>query len=244
MKQILVTSLAVLAIACTKTPQASVGEYGKVDFSVKAENYVDETVKSVVSDYASLPVQSDFSILIKDASKSTVYSGPVSEWSAQTPISTGTYTVTATYADPEEEGFGKAAFEGETEFTVEGGKTTPVSIDARLANCMVKVAVSESFSNYYPEYSFSIVTGLGTTISFPKRETRAAFIYAYRFEIKGEMTSQGGTAKTFSKEYQQLSPATCYSLSFDVADVSGSSISISFDDAVETVDLEDIELNN
>lgn len=243
MKKILVTSIAVLSLSCAKMPQAAVQEYGKVDFSVKAENYVDETVKSVVSDYASLPVQSDFSILIMDASKNTVYSGPVSEWSAQTPISTGTYTVTATYADPEDEGFGKAAFEGETEFTVEGGKTTPVSIDASLANCMVKVAVSESFSNYYPEYSFSITTGLGTTISFPTGETRAAFIYAYRFEVKGEMTSQGGTAKIFSKTYQALEPATCYTLSFDVTGTGGSSISITFDDTVETVNLEDIELN-
>ena len=40
MKKILLASIAVLALSCGKTPQASVGEYGKVDFSVKAENYV------------------------------------------------------------------------------------------------------------------------------------------------------------------------------------------------------------
>ena len=40
-----------------------------------------------------------------------------------------------------------------------------------------------------------------------------------------------------------LEPATCYTLSFDVTGTGGSSISITFDDSVETVNLEDIELN-
>ncbi|MGN0190084.1 MAG: DUF4493 domain-containing protein [Candidatus Cryptobacteroides sp.] len=242
MKKILLSSIAVLSISCGKMPQAAV-EYGKVDFSVRAENYVDESVKSSVSDYADLPVQSDFNILIKDSYGSQVYSGPVSEWDSETALSTGDYTVTASCSDPEEEGFGKAAFSGETAFTVEGGKTVPVNIDAQLANCIVKILVSESFSNYYPEYSFSLTTGLGNTIDFPMGETRAAFIYAYRFEVKGEMTSQGGTAKSFSKTYQTLEPATCYTLAFDVTGTGGSSISITFDDSVETVNLEDIELN-
>lgn len=108
----------------------------------------------------------------------------------------------------------------------------------------MKVQASDNFNNYYPDWNFTVTTGLGTSLLFPKGEYRGAFIYAYKFTVSGNLTSQSGAVKTFSKEYKPLSPATCYSLSFDVADVSGSSISISFDEAVETVVLEDIELNN
>ena len=244
MKKILVTSIAVLAVSCAKMPQASVLEYGKVDFSVKAENYVGEAVKSSVSDFSRLPSQSDFKILIQDSYGAQIYSGPVSDWSTETAVAAGSYTVSASFSDPEEEGFDSPAFSGETAFAVEGGKINPVSIDASLSNCIVRLLTTDNFSNYYPDWTFTVTTGLGNAISFPKGETRAAFIYPYKFEIRGQMTSQGGSVKTFSKEYQPLSPATCYTLSFDVADVAGNSISITFDDTVETVNLADIELNN
>lgn len=242
MKKILLASIAVLSLACGKTPRAE--EYGRVDFTVRTQDYVNEAVKSSVSDFASVPSASDFNILIRDAYGTQVYSGAISEWSAETLLSAGEYTVTATYGDSEDEGFSKPAFSGETVFTIQGGQTNPVSIDASLSNCIVKVQASDNFNNYYPDWNFTVTTGLGTSLPFPKGEDRGAFIYAYKFTVSGNLTSQSGAVKTFSKEYQPLSPATCYSLSFDVADVSGSSISISFDDAVETVVLEDIELNN
>ena len=80
-------------------------------------------------------------------------------------------------------------------------------------------------------------------MDFPKGESRAAFMDAYKFTVSGEMTNQNGVKSNFTKEYTNLSEACCYTLSFDVNSVGCSSITISFDDTTETVDLGNIDLN-
>ncbi|MCQ2143644.1 MAG: DUF4493 domain-containing protein, partial [Bacteroidales bacterium] len=74
--------------------------------------------------------------------------------------------------------------------------------------------------------------------------TRGAFVDAWTFKVNGSLTSQGGNTQSFEKNYPSLEPKTCYTLKFDVGDASGSAISITFDDATETVNLEDVELND
>jgi len=50
--------------------------------------------------------------------------------------------------------------------------------------------------------------------------------------------------QTFSKEYTNLDEKTCYTFTFDANNVGGASVTITFNDTVETVDLDELELND
>ena len=79
--------------------------------------------------------------------------------------------------------------------------------------------------------------------SFVKDETRGAFIDGYKITLSGAMKSEVKDF-SFSKEYTNLDEATAYTFTFDLTNVGGASLSISFNNTTETVDLGDIELNN
>lgn len=241
MKKILIIMLGVLALGCSKVP---VEHNGNVNFMVETRNSISESVKSNVSDFTTLPAASSFSIEIKDSYNTTVYNGAVADWSGQTGLAAGSYTVTASYGNNAEEGFDKPCFAGTASFTVKGGETTNVTIPVELSNCIVRVQTGGNFAFYYTDWTFTVKSGNGSTIPFPKDETRGAFVDAYKMEISGQLTSQSGAVRTFAPKEYQLSPATCYTLFFEISEVGGNSINIIFNDTVETVTLEDIELND
>jgi hypothetical protein len=88
-----------------------------------------------------------------------------------------------------------------------------------------------------------LVRSQKTIATFTKDETKAAFVDGYKISIQG--TLQGaGSPKTFTKDYSGLKAATAYKMLFDVTNVGGTSITITFNDNVETVELGDFELND
>ena len=160
-------------------------------------------------------------------------------------LATGEYTATAQYGATTDEGFDKPCFTGSMPFTINGGDSKQITIPVSLANAIVKVSCTDMFRNYFSDYSFKITTAAGTQIDFPKSETRGAFIDAYKFTIDGTLKNQGGTAQSFNKTYDTgINPATCYTVTFDASNVGGTSVTVTFNDTTETIDLGDIELND
>ena len=80
-------------------------------------------------------------------------------------------------------------------------------------------------------------------VTFTKDETRAAFVDGYKFTVEGPLSSETAT-QTFTKDFSNLDEATAYTLTFDVSNVGGSTITITFDDTVEEVALGNVELND
>jgi hypothetical protein len=60
--------------------------------------------------------------------------------------------------------------------------------------------------------------------------------------LKGELKSESKTY-TFTKEYSGLNEATAYTILFDVSNVGGTNITISFNENIDQVDLGEIDLN-
>lgn len=238
-------ALSLAALSCsTKVTPGDGGNGGFVNFTVENGGEIVEVTKSSVSDYTALPEASDFNITVKDSDGVSVYDGAVSGWDSSKSLQTGDYSVTATCGEEGSEGFDKPYFTGSKNFTVTGGQTSSVSVPVKLGNSIVRISCSESFRNYFTDWSFAIETGSGTKVDFPKTETRAAFIEAYRFSISGSLTSQGGKVTRFEKEYSSIEANTCYTISFDASNIGGLKVSVSFDDTVETIDCGDIELND
>lgn len=238
-------ALSLAALSCsTKVTPGDGGNEGFVNFTVENGGEIVEVTKSNVSDYTTLPGASDFRIVVKNSDGAPVYDGLVSGWTSSTALMVGNYSVDASFGEEGAEGFDKPYFAGSTSFAVTGGQTTAVSVPVKLANSIVKISCSDSFRNYFPQWSFKITTGTGTVIDFPSTETRAAFVDAYKFTVSGSFTSQGGTVKEWSKDYNSLEAATCYTIRFDASNVGGLKVTVTFDDTVETVDCGDVELND
>ncbi len=232
--------LLTAALSCTRQPD---GEVGFIRFALDSDDSVTDVTKSNVSDYATLPSSDDFTLVVSDASGNEVYNGALKSYDSSSAIKVGSYTAAASYGSASDEGFGKPYFSGEAAFTVAQGTTSTVGIPVSLANTMVKLAFTDSFTSYFTDYSFSLKTGAGTQIDFPKGETRATFMDAYAFTLTGTLTSQGGKTQTVSVSKSGLEAKKCYTLKFDASNVGSGTLSIIFDDTVEDVQLEDVDLN-
>jgi hypothetical protein len=214
-----------------------------VVFEVASNQEVADVTKSNVSDYTTLPSAGDFTIDIKDASGAPVWTGKIADWDPATVLYAGEYIVTAEYGSLETEGFDKPYFSGSQSFTIVGGQSTSVSVPVALANTIIKISCSDYFKNYYKDYEFKLTRDGADVVTFAKGETRAAFIDGYKIKVEGTLTSETKT-QTFSKEYTNLNEATAYTLAFDASNVGGSTITITFNDVVEEVDLGNFELND
>lgn len=241
-----------VAASCTKN---QVEGYGSVSFALDNNVEIVEQTRSNVSEYTTLPSVENFMITIKDASGAQHWSGLISEWvSSPIKLPAGNYTVEAAYGSIEEEGFDKPYFYGTANFEVIAGETTAVSITVSLGNTIIKVNYSEYFKKYFTDYSFKLTRDNAEVVVFAKDETRGAFIDGYKIKVEGTMTgeqlieNEDGVfvPKTFSysKEYSNLNEATAYTLAFDVNNVGGATLTVTFNDTVETVELGDIELND
>ena len=151
--------------------------------------------------------------------------------------------MTATYGSLEEEGFDKPFFTGSAKFAILGAQTTDVEIQVSLGNTVILVSCTDNFKNYYEDYTFNLVRDGQTIVTFAKGETKAAFIDGYKVSIEGSVKSATNT-KAFSKDYTNLNEATAYTVVFDVKNVGGVSITVSFNNEVVEVPLGDIELND
>lgn len=239
-KRILGIMVLLAAFACTKNPTEV---NGHVDFDVSGNNVVADVTKSNVSDYTTLPLAEDFTINILDASSMSVWNGKISEWDAATPLLAGKYTVEASYGSLAEEGFDKPFFYGVSAFEIKGAETANVTVNVSLGNTIVKVTCSDYFTRYFSDYTFRLTRDGSEIATFVKNETRGAFIDGYKIKVEGTLTGEMKTY-TFEQEYTGLDEATAYAINFDAPAVGGSTITISFNDTVETVELGDYELND
>ena len=199
------------------------------------------------------PMVSDFSIEVRtdkdedgkadtgDDAKQLIYSGKLSGWNVATKLKQGYYVVTASYGS-NAIGFNSPVFKGKpVQFTIVGGETTAVKIEAVLENAIVRIEFTDMFKKYYSFDKLTLTQG-GSTIDFSPTETRGAFVEATAFTLSGTFTAQSGVVKSFRKEYQARM-TTCHRIKFDASNIGGNTIDIKFDDEPsETIEF-DAELN-
>lgn len=215
-----------LATACQKAEQS-----GAVTIALEEGPVAEIVTRSNVSDYAALPSEGSFDLSITSG-KNTIWSGPLSTWDTEMKIKAGTYTATVTCGDPEVEGPARPYFAGSAEFAVFGGQTSTVSIPVTLGNCVIRIECTDAFKNYFTSSSFTVTTGAGNVFEYAGE---ALFIDAYKFSIVGKGTTQAGKEYNFEEKNWNVSAATCYTVRYDVSNVGGLTVTVSFDDSVETV---------
>jgi hypothetical protein len=213
-----------------------------VSFVLSSDLEIADQTKSNVSQFTTLPSTGEFTISITDASSAPVWSGKLADWDPATNLQAGNYMVTATYGSIEEEGFDKPYFTGSANFSVAGAQKTEVKITVSLGNTVVLVKCTDNFKNYYQDYSFKLSRNNSEIVTFVKDDARGAFVDGYKFTLSGTVISPTKT-QTFSKDYTSLHEATAYTFLFDASNVGGASITVTFNNNVETIELGDLELN-
>lgn len=239
LKTILGVMVLALAFSCTKNHTEGKGQ---VSFVLSSDLEIADQTKSNVSQFTTLPSTGEFTISITDASSAPVWSGKFADWDPATNLQAGNYMVTATYGSIEEEGFDKPYFTGSANFAVAGAQKTEVKITVSLGNTVVLVKCTDNFKNYYQDYSFKLSRNNSEIVTFDKDDARGAFVDGYKFTLSGTVTSPTKT-QNFSKDYTSLHEATAYTFLFDASNVGGASITVTFNNNVETIELGDLELN-
>ena len=232
MKRIAIVLIALAAMAlpaCQKTAQT-----GCLSFSLKEGEVADVQTKGNVSDYATVPSEGDFTLTVKNGS-AIVWSGLLSTWNVTDQLAAGKYTVEAVYGSVEDEGYAKPCFAGSADVTVVGGQNTSVTIPVSLGNAIVRISCTDEFKSYYTSYSFTVTTGAGNVF---ENVTDAIFMDAYKFTLTGIFTTQNGNNVTMAPKSWNVDAATCYNVVFDATNVGNVTVSISFDDTVQTVEFE------
>ena len=233
---ILIAAVALL-VSCSKQDKAK----GSVSFSLEEGAVAEVLTKGSVSDYATLPSAADFTLTVKNSLGATVYSGLLGAWNSDAPLAAGNYSAVVRYGDSSVEGPGKPCFEGSANFGVIGGQTTNVNVTVTLGNCIVKIDCTDAFKSYFPQRTFAI-----TTPESPDgfNYSGSAIFVAYQWTVTGTLKTQTGANYTLPERSFKGNAATCYTVKYDVSNVGGVTITISFNDNVETVKLGDIELNS
>lgn len=144
----------------------------------------------------------------------------------------GTYQAKAWYGDVSKEGFELPYFEGNQEFLIKKGETTPVEVTCYLGNAQVKVNYTEAFKNYFSSYSSVIATSLGNEVEYVKDEARVAYFSPGELVAKVKVRKSGQAnettyqAKVFTAEARHI-----YTLTLDV-DAGSTTMTVSFSDDV------------
>lgn len=243
MKKTILAILAISALALGSCKKG--GECGGVSFGISGTSAeITDQTRSRVGDYTSVPAAADFTITLKNASSETVWSGKLSDWNTTTPLAVGEYTVSAAYGSASDEGADKPYFCGAAEFSITDATPKEVTIPVALGNCIVKLECTENFTNYFTSYSFTLKTGADNSFTFSPSQTAPVFMDAYKFTLTGSLVNQGGNTQSFGpKTYENLAAATCYTLKFDASNIGGVTVTITFNNTVETVEIGEIELN-
>lgn len=228
MKFIAVAIAALALAACQKADQT-----GRLAFSIEEGQVTDVETKGNVSDYATMPTAGDFLLILKNG-PTVLWSGMLSDWDSTKELKSGNYTVEASYGSAEEEGYAKPYFYGSANFSINGGQSTTVGIPVSLGNTIVKISCTDAFKNYYTSYSFTVTTGAGNVFEYKEG---GIFMDAYRFNVSGTLTTQNGATYTMVPRTWNVEPATCYNVKFDVSNTGSVTVSVSFDDTVQTVEL-------
>lgn len=237
MKTTRLTILALALIASAACQKAD--RTGQLVFSLEEGEVADVVTKGNVTDYAALPSENSFNLTIKDSKSATVYAGTIGDWSPAVRLGAGNYTAEVSYGSDAEEGPEKPYFAGSTAFSLAGGETTTVTIPVTLGNSVVKVSTTAAFKNYYPTSTFTVTT---PDNSFTW-DGKPIFV-AYQFSVGGAVTNQAGQDFTLETKTWKGDAATCYTVKYDVNNVGGVTVAVSFNDNVESVDLGETELND
>ncbi len=147
----------------------------------------------------------------------------------------GAYTFAAEYGDPEEQGFNKPYYYGETTFEVEENKAAQVQVTAQLANSMLTITYTDAFKTYFTDYKTTLTTSLGS-LEYGKEETDPVYIPAGEVSFAIDVTKPTGSKVTLTPGSVTTQARHHYFVQFDLnnGNVGSPVLNITWDEMLDT----------
>lgn len=243
-KQAILLSVVALGLgACSdENPWGLQQGEGGISLKLSASADVKDAIPVLRSGAPTLeaPDVANFGVSLTNLSTTEVQTwSTVADFNAQNSFRTGSYTLAAFYGSPEDEGFEKPYFYGETEVMVLEGRQATAEVTARLANSMVSVDYTDGFKNYFKDYKVTVHSDGHSYIDFAADETRPAFVAPGEVSIAVDVTNPSGKSVTLQPAAFPAAAAHHYHVTFDVnTGIAGQAqLQITFDDTVESEDV-------
>lgn len=241
---LLMAAIALLPVGCSEETPFGGNQHGtgSIRLRLAADASVTESAPTVRTAGSVLnpPIAADFSIQLDktDDSFSKEWT-TLADFNSEKGFKSGTYTITATYGDIEEEGFEKPCFMGSSQVTVLDGTETETSITATLANSMISVGYTDAFINYFTDYGVTVHSAGHSYLKFEKTETRPVFLAPGNVDVSVSFTMPNGKEATLQPAEFMAEKRHHYKLTFDVnhGAVGYAQLTIRFDDTVDTQDV-------
>lgn len=203
--------IGLLLAACTNELQVS--DYGQgegrlVLSGIQVETVVGDVITRASLDAEILPEASDFTIEIIDSEGALVKT--LEPGTFQCILSTGTYTLKATYGDAAVMS-ATPAFYGESNVTITEGEITTTSITASLKQAVIHPRISEELIVHLEEYSLTIRQPEGLAVEMSNEKD--FFVPAgetYTLTLSG--INQLGKSFSHNWQYESLALRTRYTV--------------------------------
>ena len=267
MRKLLLTALAMAAIACSKSDEVQMidAPEGIVSFSVMPTLAVEGTRAQVnLPEGTTVPVGGDFALQILK-NESTGYDGGT--WGSVTTFNEnykktyfvqGYYNAIVTYGNPSEEGVNKPFFKGDFSYNIIARQKADITIPAKLANSIVKVEFSDTFKKYFENGANITISTENETDGVKNKWTVDYTSSPYIFVESGKKVTIAGTATkqrpsatvepevvTFDNVEKNLAACTLYTYRYDVSTAGSVSVSITIsNEPTETIVVSDGEEMN
>lgn len=230
--------LAVFLFSCRNDENSTSAGEGVLDIKVVAEGDLKEAGSRASS--VDIPEVNDFELNLTDVEDGSVLS--LGKFGDFVPVTTsvGEFVLSASYGNSKSEGFDALSFYGSTEVSIKDAQRTEASVVCKLDKAMVSISYTESFKDYFSDYSASVVSS-NNTISFSKTETRPAYFIPGDLNVKLKVSRSGGPTDVELNPKNFLAEAqTHYKLTFDV-DASTATLKIVFND--DPANTNNVEIN-
>lgn len=223
-------SLAILMASCSdETPWDKAGSNGEGSIKLHLSSSVDlesemPQVRSVSSEIVPPPA-SDFQIRMTNTDGSYVKSwNSLEEFEKETDFRADTYTIEAFYGTPSSQGIVKEDEKGHEhayfygisgEIKVEPGKSTDVQIHTMLGNAVVIIEYSESFQNYFTDWSTQLITQGETPLDLGNNEGMA-YVVPGDVDVVISATQQNGKNVTVNPAIFKAEAQHLYKIKYNI----------------------------
>lgn len=178
---------------------------------------------------------SDLNLTLTAEDGTVSYDGPIGDFPTDKGFNIGKYTLTATYGDPEDEGFEKPAVYGQAELSVLKGKQTAVELTATPSKAMVSFAFDKTLTDYMTTCAARVHSAGGATLDYASTETRPLYIKPGQATVSVSFTKPNGKEGTLQVNTIDAQAQHHYKVTLTLGgDGAGSeSITVKYDDLLE-----------
>ncbi len=178
---------------------------------------------------------SDLNLTLTAEDGTVSYDGPIGDFPTDKGFNIGKYTLTATYGDPEDEGFEKPAVYGQAELSVLEGKQTAVELTATPSKAMVSFAFDKTLTDYMTTCAARVHSAGGATLDYASTETRPLYIKPGQATVSVSFTKPNGKEGTLQVNTIDAQAQHHYKVTLTLGgDGAGAeSITVKYDDLLE-----------